>query len=141
MALHKIIKIVGLLLSVAGIILLAMIVSNGDEVVQSTGEGLDPFMYVAYITMGIAVVITVLFALKGIFAGDIKKTLISLGVLIAVVVISYILADGVQSTTRDGAIITASTDKWIGTGLYVFYILAVVAVGAMVFSGIKKLAK
>ena len=69
MALHKILKIVALLLGVAGVIFLAMIIAKGDEAVSASGS------------------------------------------------------------------------KWVGTGLYAFYILAILAVGSMVFSGIKKVTK
>ncbi|HAV53631.1 MAG TPA: hypothetical protein DCX41_01680, partial [Aequorivita sp.] len=79
MALHKILKIIALLLGVAGVIFLAMIIAKGDEAVSATGEGVDGFLYVAYITFAITIVFVLFFVLKGIFAGNIKNTLISVG--------------------------------------------------------------
>ncbi|SRX52852.1 hypothetical protein [Aequorivita sp. CIP111184] len=141
MALHKILKIVALLLSVAGIIFLAMIIAKGDTAVTATGEGVDGFLYVAYITFAITIVFVLFFVIKGIFEGNIKNTLISVGAFLLIGVISYVLADGNAMELQDGSTISASGSKWVGTGLYAFYILAVIAVGAMVFSGIKKVTK
>lgn len=141
MALHKILKIVALLLGVAGIIFLAMIIAKGDEAVAATGEGIDGILYVAYITLAITLVFVLFYVLKGIFAGDIKKTLISVGAFLLIVAISYVLADGNPMPMQEGEMLSASGSKWVGTGLYTFYILAVLAVASMVFSGIKKVTK
>ncbi len=141
MGLHKILKIVALLLSIAGIIFLAMIISKGDDAVSATGEGVDGFLYVAYIIFAIVLLFVLLFVLKGIFAGNIKKTLISIGAFLLIVVISYVMATGVETPMRDGDVLSASGSKWVGTGLYTFYIMAILAIGAMVLSGIKKITK
>jgi hypothetical protein len=42
---------------------------------------------------------------------------------------------------KNGEMLTANESQWIGAGLRTFYILAAIAVGAMIFSGIKKLIK
>ena len=141
MNLHKILKIVALLLGVAGVIFLAMIIAKGDEAVSATGEGVDGFLYVAYITFAITIVFVLFFVLKGIFAGNIKNTLISVGAFLLIVVIAYVLADGNQMPMQEGEMLSESGSKWVGTGLYTFYILAILAVGSMVFSGIKKVTK
>ncbi len=139
MALHKILKIVALLLGVAGVIFLGMIIAKGDEAIKATGEGVDGIMYVAYVIFALVLLFVVVFVLKGIFAGDLKKTLMSVGAFVLIVVIAYVLADGVETELREGGMLSASGSKWVGTGLYTFYILAILAIGAMVFSGIKKM--
>ena len=141
MALHKILKIIALLLSVAGIIFLAMIIAKGDDAVAATGAGLNGFLYVAYITFAITIILVLFFVGKGMLTGNIKNTLISIGAFVAVVGISYVLSDGNPIQLNDGAMLSANGSKWVGTGLYVFYILAVIAVGAMVFGGVKKVTK
>lgn len=130
MGLHKILKIVALLLAVGGIISLGMVLING--------QGLDAQMYIAYITLALTVFIVLVYVLKGIFGGNLKKTLMSIGAFLLVVIISYVLAEGVETEMRDGELLSASGSKWVGTGLYTFYILAIVAIGSMVYSGIKK---
>ena len=99
------------------------------------------FLYVAYIIFAITILFVLFFVLKGLASGNIKNTLISIGVFLLIVVISYVLADGTPMEIQDQEPLSASGSKWVGTGLYAFYIMAILAVGAMVFSGIKKVTK
>ena len=141
MGLHKIIKIVALILGVAGLIFWVMLAAKGDEVVKATGEGVDPLLYLAYITLAIVVLFVVIFVLKGIFAGDLKKTLLVIGAFLVIVIVSYLMSsDSVEGLPLlDGQPISESTSKWVSTGLNTFYILAIGAIGSMVLSGVKKL--
>jgi len=141
MGLHKILKIVALLLSVVGIFFLASIVAKGDDVVKATGEGLDGILYVAYVMFALVLAFVLVFVLKGVFAGNIKKTLISIGVFLLIVAISYGMAEGVETPLRDNKMLSANGSRWAGAGLITFYILAIAAVGAMAFGGLKKLKK
>jgi hypothetical protein len=139
MGLHKILKIVALLLSVAGVISLAMIVSNGDDAVKVTGEGLDGFLYIAYIMFALVLFFVIVFVLKGLMAGDIKKTLITVGAFLLVVLISYVTADGAETVMKDGKILSESGSKWISTGINAFVLLGIIAIGSMVSGGVKKI--
>ena len=47
-------------------------------------------------------------------------------------------ANGVETPMKDGEILSASGSKWVGTGLYLFYFLLVIALGLMLYTGIKK---
>ncbi|RDK88277.1 hypothetical protein [Marinirhabdus gelatinilytica] len=133
MALHKIFKIIGIVLGLLGVVFMAMLLT-GNESAQ------DYLIYIGYIVFAVTLVMVVLFVLKGVFQGDIKKTLISLGVFLAIILVSYVLADNTPMQLPDDGGMTSETgSKWVGTGLYTFYILAVVAVGLMVFSGFKKI--
>jgi hypothetical protein len=42
---------------------------------------------------------------------------------------------------RDGKVLSALSSKLVGTGIRVFYILSIIAVGLMVFPGIKNSLK
>ena len=59
--------------------------------------------------------------------------------LLAIVGISYGLSSG-QEILRDTGeqMVSESASKLVGTGLRVFYILIIVALGAIVASGVKK---
>ncbi len=140
MGLYKILKIVALLLSVAGIAFWFMLISKGDEAVKATGEGVSPMLVIAYITMVIVLLFVVVFVLQGIFAGNLKKTLMSVGAFLVILIISYAMSSSstVGLPPVDDIPVTESTSKWVGTGLNAFYILAVLAIGSMVFSGFKK---
>jgi hypothetical protein len=66
-----------------------------------------------------------------------KKSLISLAVFAIIAILSYVSAS--ESPLEVGDIsITAKTSKLVGTGIYMFYFLAAVALLAMVGFGIKK---
>ena len=145
--LHKILKIVALILSVLGAIWLIRILMAGDTAITDSADLqsslVTPFIYIAYATIIIAIVFVLVFILKNLFSSgsSLKSTLIGLGAFLAVVVISYVIASGEEVTLRDGEVVSAGASRWIEAGIYMFYILAVVAIGSMVFSGVKKLAK
>jgi hypothetical protein len=140
MGLYKIFKIVAMLLGVAGLIFWFLLISKGDDAVKATGEGVAPLMYIGYVVMAIVLLLVTVFVLKGVLSGEVKKTVMSVGAFLAVVVISYVLASGSIEglTPADNSVVTESTSKWVGTGLIAFYILAIVAVATMAFSGVKK---
>jgi hypothetical protein len=48
---------------------------------------------------------------------------------------------GVETPMRDGAVLSALGSKLVGTGIRVFFILSIIAVGLMVFPGTKKIFK
>ncbi len=139
MVLHKILKIVALILSIAGVISLAMIVSDGDDAVKATGDGLDNFLYIAYVMFSLVLLFVIIFVLKGLAAGDIKKTLITVGAFLVVVIISYVMADGVETLMKDGKILSESGSRWISTGINAFVLLGLIAIGSMAFGGVKKI--
>jgi hypothetical protein len=139
MGLHKILKIVALLLSIAGVVSLAMIVSNGDDAVKATGKGLDGFLYIAYVMFSLVLFFVIIFVLKGLMAGDIKKTLITVGAFLVVVIISYVMADGVETIMKDGKTLSESGSRWISAGINAFVLLGIIAIGSMVFGGVKKI--
>lgn len=150
MGLHKIIRIVALLLSLAGIIFFVMILRQGDDAIENALAAGDDVaivnyaLYTAYTIFAVVLAFVLIFVLKGLLAGDIKKTLIILGVFGAVIVISYMLSTGSDVDSLplvDGVPISESGSKWVGTGLHAFYILAILAIGSMVLSGVKKITK
>lgn len=133
MGLHKIFKIVGIVLGLLGVVFMAMLLAGNES-------SMDWLIYTGYIVLAVIVVMVLLFVLKGVFEGDIKKTLMSVGVFLAIIIVSYVLADSTpMQLPDDGGMTSESGSKWVGTGLYTFYILAIVAVGLMVFSGFKKI--
>tara|TARA_R110000751_G_C13658685_1_gene468884 strand:- start:293 stop:733 length:441 start_codon:yes stop_codon:yes gene_type:complete len=145
--LHKILKIVALILSILGAVGLVRIILAGDTAILDSADLQDslvtPFIYIAYLIFAIALVFVLVFVIKNLFTSgsSLKGTLIGLGAFLAVVVISFLLASGEETPMRDGEVLSASASRWVEAGIYAFYLLALIAVGAMVFSGVKKLAK
>ncbi|UKM65338.1 hypothetical protein GSB9_01902 [Flavobacteriaceae bacterium GSB9] len=140
MGLHKILKIVAFALAIIGAIFALMIMAGDEESAQNMSGNM---LYVAYAVLGIVLLLVVLFVLKGLFAGNIKKTLLTVGIFLAIVFISYGISSGTDLNLKPfidkGADVTESTSKTVGAGLYTFYILAILAIGSMLYGGAKKI--
>jgi len=145
MTLHKVLKYLALVIGVIGLILLGRIIATGDDAIKASadlqGSHLDPFMWIAYLVLAVIVVLVAIFVIVGLFRGSIKNTIIAVGSFAVIIIVAYVLSDGEATQLKDGTMLSASADHWVGAGLITFYILAAVAIAAMVFSGIKKLAK
>lgn len=140
MALHKILKIVVALIGVAGLILAGMIWAENDAIKVGESQGLvDTMMLITWVVVAIALVLVVVFVLKGLFSGNAKNTLIGAGAFILVLAISYITASGKEEVLKDGEILSETGSKMVSAGITAFYILAVVAIVLMVGSGAKKI--
>jgi len=95
--------------------------------------------------LAIAVIIVLLGAtVLSIFTGlvknpsSLKNVLVGLVVFASIIGIAYGLAEGTETVTRDGDVISVGTSKWVGTGLITFYILSILAIASTFISGIKK---
>lgn len=145
MTIHKILKYLALVIGVIGLILLGRILMAGDATIEASASEqqslVTPFLWLAYIVMAVVLVLVIFFVVKGLFRGNIKNTLISVGAFLLIVVVAYVITGGEALTLRDGTTITATQSHWISAGLVIFYILSGIAVGAMVLSGIRKLIK
>ncbi len=145
MTVHKVLKYLALVIGVIGLILLGRIIIAGDDAISASAADqnslLEPMMWVGYLVLAICILIVGLFVIKGLFSGNVKNTLISVGAFVLVIAIAYVLTDGNEVQLKDGDTLSASADHWVGAGLVVFYILAAIAAGAMILSGIRKLIK
>ena len=148
MNLQKIVKIVAGIVGVIAIIFLVRIIGAGDDAIKTSTEVQDsivsPFMYIAYIILGAIAVLVLLFSLANMFtnAATLKKTLTNVGAFVLLALIAHFgFANGVETPLRDGEVLSASGSKWVGTGLYLFYFLVLIAAGIMLFSGVKKMIK
>ena len=147
MGLYKILKILAIALSIAGIAFFAMIWSTGDDTIVDklkSGENvlsIDWLLYVAYVMLAVVVLFVLVFSIQGIFAGNIKKTIITVAAFLGVVLIAYLMSTGADANDLpkvDGKHITESASHWVGAGLRTFYILIVLAIGSMVWSSVRK---
>lgn len=145
MTLHKILKYLALVIGVVGLILWGRVLVAGDDAIESSADVqasvVTPFLYVAYLIFALIVLVVLFYVIKGLFTGDLKKTLLSVGSFILIVVIAYLVSSGSEMTMNDGEVISANTTHWVGAGLITFYILAASAILLMLISGVKKLIK
>ena len=137
---HKILKIIAFALAIIGAIF-ALIIIAGDEKTALNMSG--KMLYIAYAVLGLILAMVSLYVIKGLFAGNIKKTLMTVGAFVAILVISYGMSSGTDLDltpfTDKGLDVTEGTSKKVGAGLYAFYVLAFLAIASMVFSGVKKI--
>lgn len=140
---NKAINIVKIVFGVLGAILFVRILNSGDDAIEADAalqtSVLAPFMYVSYIILGITVLAVLIFSIKALFTGNVKKTLISLGAFVLIIAISFGVSSGTETALRDGDMLSASGSRWVSTGLTAFYILAVLAVLAMLVSSVRKI--
>jgi len=142
MDLHKIFKIVAFALSIIGIIFGLMIMAGDEDTAKSMSGNI---LIVTYIVLAIILVLILIFIIKGLFAGNIKKTLITVGAFLAIILISYILSSGTDldltQFNSKGLGITEAISKNVGAGLIALYILMFLSVVSLIFTGFKKTSK
>ncbi|MEW7277689.1 hypothetical protein ABW636_03750 [Aquimarina sp. 2201CG1-2-11] len=108
------------------------------DIAESTVTPLYSLTLVIFVVTLIATLIAV-FSTMAKNPKSLKNTAIGLVAFLIIVGLGFVLADGVETPMKDGEVLSASGSKWVGAGLYTFYVLAAVAVGLMFLSGIKKL--
>uniref|UniRef100_UPI00404A73BD hypothetical protein n=1 Tax=Flavobacterium sp. TaxID=239 RepID=UPI00404A73BD len=133
-------KIVSIIISLVGIIFLITVFSADDR----EGGLIEPFIYLSYITLGISVMIVLLYTVVNLASKqgkDLKQTFIGFGAFIVILVLSYVMADGTAVTLKGGEVVTETASRLVSTGLYAFYILAALAIVLMVVSGFNRIKK
>lgn len=128
-SLNTILTVLIAVIALIGAVLYIMILTD-----KSTGNA----MIIAGETLVvITAAIALFFGLKNLATNPevLKKSLISLAVLAILGILSYVSASELQVGKIE---IDPSTSKLVGTGLYMFYFLAMIAVLTMVGFGIKK---
>ena len=148
MNLEKLTRIGCIALGVLGIIFLAIVFASGDDSIKMAAASgnygvISPIIILSQITLLIAVTVTLIFSLRGIAKdkSKMKNALKSAGLFLIVVIIAFVLSSGVETPMRDGEVLSAMGSKLVGTGIRVFFILSIIAVGLMVFPGTKKIFK
>ena len=148
MNLEKITRIGCIALRVLCWIFLALVFATGDDSIKmaaASGEYgvITPIIILSQIVLFIAVLVTLTFSLRGITKdkSKMKNALKSAGLFLIVVVIAFVFSSGVETPMREGKVLSAMGSRLVGTGIRVFFILSIIAVGLMVFPGTKKIFK
>ena len=148
MKIQNIIKIISAIISILAAFFLLKIIGTGDDDIKMAAtmgdfSAVSPLVELARIVIFITIATTLIFSLLGLFSdrAKLKKAAISVGLFLCVIGISYVLSEGVETPLKDGEVLSASGSRWVGTGIRTFYILAVIAVSLMIFSGVTKIIK
>lgn len=145
----NILKIMRILVAVIGVvaaIFLIRIIGVGDDEIKAGQDGVVlPLMYMAYVALVITIAAVLFFTIINLIKKPalLKKTLINVGLFAAVVVIGYVLSSGTDLDLKPfiskGLDVTESTSKYVGMGLITFYLLTVIAIFSMIYTGVKNL--
>ncbi len=133
---QKMLTIVIAVISIIALGLWITIARGGDD---SSAIGI--MIYFGEILVFGSAAIAIILSLKNILSNPakIKTAGVSLAALLVILGISYGLSTGQEVITETGEqMVSESGSKLVGTGLRVFYILIIVALGAMVYAGVKK---
>ena len=148
MNLEKITRIGCIALGVLGLIFLSLVFTTGDDSIKMAAASGDygiitPIILLSQIVLFIAVIVTLTFSLRGIAKDKtkMKNAMKSTGLFLVVVLIGFLLSNGVETPMRDGKVLSAMGSRLVGTGIRVFFILTIIAVVLMVFPGTKKIFK
>jgi hypothetical protein len=143
---NKIVKIVLVVLGVLSAILWYQLPGRDVPTSEAVGSAAMNFMFIiTYILLGIAVAVSLIFTIKGLFANpkSLKKTLMVIGGFVLVVLFSYVLASGtdvsIEEMANRGIATSETTIRRIGTGLNMFFLLVLIAIVAMALGAFKKM--
>ena len=148
MKLQNIVNIISALLGIVGVIFLLRIMGTGDEQIeidatQGSYSLVTPIIELARIVLILTISVTLIFSLRGLFSNKekLKKASISIGFFLLIIFISYMASSGVETPMKDGKILSERGSRWVGTGILVFYVLFILAIGLMFLSGLRKMFK
>jgi uncharacterized membrane protein len=138
MNLHKIVKFAALAIGILSMIFLGGILATDEK----DSAWISPLILVAYVILFACIAIVLVYVFKNLFAKQetLKKTLMSVGMFLGVVLLAFILADG-SDVKAGGEIVSGTTSKLVSTGLNTFYFLALIAIGTMAWTGLTKFKK
>lgn len=146
MNIQTIVKIISAVFGLLGVVFLFRIIGVGDEEIKmaaSIGDYgvVSPLVSVAIAILFVTVAVTVVFSLINLASSPqkLKKSLLFILCFIVVIGLAFTISSGVETPLKDGEILSASGSRWVEAGIRMFYILAALAIGSMMFFGGKKL--
>ncbi len=129
---YNILKYTALGLSLLGILFVLLILSDYLF-------GIDMILYNAYVVLFIIVSSVLYYGIKNMIGNksNLMNTLKGIGSFLALFVVCFLIASGEETIMREGKILSATSSKFIGAALFMFYSLILIASGAMLFFGFK----
>ena len=125
---YNILKYTALGLSLLGILFVLLILADNLF-------GIDMILYNAYVVLFIIVSSVLYFGIKNMIGNksSLMNTLKGIGSFLALFIVCFLIASGEETLMREGKILSATSSKFIGAALFMFYSLIIIASGAMLF--------
>ena len=145
---QKITNISVVLLAVLALIVLGVIIGQGDEYIEmSAMQGnfgaVSVMINLALFVLLVTVLMTLVFSMKNLFSekSKLKKAGISIGSFLFVFIVAFVLSSGVETPMQDGKMLSALQSKFVEAGIRTFYLLTLIAGGIMVYFSVSKYFK
>ena len=148
MNIQKITNITVVVLAVVALIVLGVIIGQGDEYIEmSAMQGNYGFVSIminlALFVLLITVLMTLVFSVKNLVSekSKLKKAGISIGSFVFVFLVAFFLSSGVETPMQDGKMLSAVESKLVEAGIRTFYLLTFIAGGIMIYFSVSKFFK
>ena len=148
MNLQKITNISVVILAVLALIVLGVIIGQGDEYIEmSAMQGnfgaVSVMINLALFVLLVTVLMTLVFSMKNLFSekSKLKKAGISIGSFLFVFILAFVLSSGVETPMQDGKMLSALQSRFVEAGIRTFYLLTLIAGGIMVYFSVSKYFK
>lgn len=106
------------------------------------GGLITPFIFLAYLTVIIAAGLALFYSVTSLLKSpNAKKVFINIGIFIGIFILGLVLGSG-EEVIKDGEVmVTAFGSRMVSAGLFMFYVLALAAIGLMIYTSFAKLKK
>ena len=148
MNLQKITNISVVLLAVLALIVLGVIIGQGDEYIEmSAMQGnfgaVSVMINLALFVLLVTVLMTLVFSMKNLFSekSKLKKAGMSIGSFLFVFIVAFVLSSGIDTPMQDGKMLSALQSRFVEAGIRTFYLLTLIAGGIMVYFSVSKYFK
>ena len=148
MNLQKITNISVVLLALLALIVLGVIIGQGDEYIEmSAMQGnfgaVSVMINLALFVLLVTVLMTLVFSMKNLFSekSKLKKAGISIGSFLFIFILAFVLSSGVETPMQDGKMLSALQSRFVEAGIRTFYLLTLIAGGIMIYFSVSKYFK
>tara|TARA_Y100001949_G_scaffold82208_1_gene69490 strand:+ start:54 stop:503 length:450 start_codon:yes stop_codon:yes gene_type:complete len=148
MNLQKIINLSVVLLAVSALVVLAVIIGQGDEYIEmSAMQGnfgaVAVMINLALLVLLVTIAMTLVFSIKNLVSekSKMKKAGISIGSFLLVFMVAFLLSSGVETPMQDGQTLSVMQSRLVESGIRTFYLLTLIAGGIMLYFSVSKYFK
>tara|TARA_Y100000589_G_scaffold33071_1_gene27579 strand:+ start:510 stop:959 length:450 start_codon:yes stop_codon:yes gene_type:complete len=148
MNLQKIINLSVVLLAVSALVVLAVIIGQGDEYIEmSAMQGnfgaVSIMINLALLVLLVTIAMTLVFSIKNLVSekSKMKKAGISIGSFLLVFMVAFLLSSGVETPMQDGQTLSVMQSRLVESGIRTFYLLTLIAGGIMLYFSVSKYFK
>lgn len=143
MTLYKVFKYLALAIGGVAFALFLWLLSIGDDAITAEGTDgaiLSGFTALSWITLILTIVPVLIFVIVSLLnSSNLKVTLGAIGAFILIFLVAYLTGSSEGYTMANGTQVSGSLSQWVETGLNMFYILAAIAVLALIASSVRNL--